>query len=273
MRGWMVGWLAGLLLGCNLSYGGVKVHGYTVLKNAKLDTSGYFDGDSYTIRGDDGKQYVFRLYMVDCPESDTSLKSRIDEQAAFWRTHPSDIIKYGKKSTQAVEKLLRGKSLTVYTRWADARGGGRHRRYFAYIEVDGEFVSEILVRDGWARSYGQIAHRPDGKSSDSVRNLYDRLSNQARASRKGAWAGKTKAAEKEDPVARALRGDTQVASRMIPVYSSKEPSRHVTFIRSGQKVTVLNEADTEGYMRVRWKSHEDNKVYEALAKKSDLGIR
>ena len=61
------------------------------------------------------------------------------------------------------------------------------------------------------------------------------------------------------------------ASRMIAVYSTRDPSRHVTFIRSGQTFGVLSD-EGNGYMRVRFESHEDKKVYEALVKKSDVGL-
>lgn len=243
--------------------------GWTLLENARLDTSGYSDGDSFSIRAD-GKSYVFRLYFVDCPETDASLKERVQEQASAWRLRESDILKYGKKATQYAMRELGGEELTIYTRWSDARGGGRHKRYFAFIEVNGEFFSEMLVRDGWARSYGQIAPRPDGKSSSTVRSLYDRLSSQARANKKGVWGGKTQE-EKSDPVSKALRDNTMTASHMIPVYSSRDPSRHVKFIRSGQTFGVLSD-EGNGFVRVRFEAADDKKIYEALVKKSDIGI-
>ena len=74
------------------------------------------------------------------------MEDRLREQAGFWKLRESDVLKYGKKAAEYARRELSGENLTVYTRWSDARGSGRKKRYFAFIEVNGGFFSEQLVK-------------------------------------------------------------------------------------------------------------------------------
>lgn len=50
------------------------------LENCQLVADEYGDGDSFHVRQGD-KDFIFRLYFVDCPETDNRFPERVEEQA------------------------------------------------------------------------------------------------------------------------------------------------------------------------------------------------
>src|SRR5687768_18475253 len=104
----------------------------------------YRDGDSFHVMTSDQRQFVFRLYFVDAPETDTSVKDRVTEQANHFGVTEGEIIKGGESARKfAAEWLKRGCNVT--TRWQSAQGRGRLPRYYAQIDVNGRDLGELLV--------------------------------------------------------------------------------------------------------------------------------
>lgn len=162
------------------------VHGWEKLEKCRLVPGAYMDGDSFHVRhGND--EYIFRLYFVDAPETDTSYPDRIDEQAKYWNVSSGDVLKIGRRAKSFTGRRL-GSSFTVYTRWQDARGSSRMPRYYAVVEAGGKDLAELLVAEGLARVYGASATLPNGASADSVFNRLRNAESQARARRRGAWS-------------------------------------------------------------------------------------
>ena len=52
------------------------------------------DADSFHVRAN-GKEYIFRLYFVDAPETDMSFADRVSEQAKYFRLKPEQTITLG----------------------------------------------------------------------------------------------------------------------------------------------------------------------------------
>ena len=153
------------------------------------------DGDSFRV-AHEGTEYVFRLYFVDCPETDPSLEERLAQQAEVWPRDKAGLLLAGKEASDLAMERLSG-TFTVHTRWRDARGGGRLPRYFAFVEYEsGRFLCEALTAAGHARVFGASDPRPDGLSERDMWDRLNRLERQARAQRLGAWAPLQQAEER-----------------------------------------------------------------------------
>ena len=76
------GALIAILLGAAIS--DVAGHGkWVTMENCTLVTNASNDGDSFHVRVK-RKEYIFRLYFVDSPETDATLADRLDEQAKYF---------------------------------------------------------------------------------------------------------------------------------------------------------------------------------------------
>ncbi len=145
------------------------------------------DGDSFHLMTADQRQFIFRLYFTDAPETDTSIKERVQEQAAHFGVTEAEILKGGEAAKKfAAAWLQRG--CTVTTRWQNAQGRSRLPRYYAQIDVGGRDLGELLVSYGWARAKGTVAILPDGKPAKEHMAKLQKLEAEAKAKRLGLWA-------------------------------------------------------------------------------------
>ncbi len=144
------------------------------------------DGDSFHVMHK-GKEYIFRLCFVDCPETSDSVKHRVEEQAEWWGVTEDAVLRTGAAATAFSQELLKG-GFTVFTRYEDARGRSALKRNFAMIRVGDGYLSEALVSAGLARVYGYPVVTPDGQAAKSFRSHLDELEKEAKGERKGAWA-------------------------------------------------------------------------------------
>lgn len=180
---------------------------FEAFTNCAYVATTYNDGDSFCVRVRD-EDFVFRLYYVDTPESDTRFPERNQQQAAYFGITPEQSLQCGVTAREFVRDHLSGKTMTVRTRWALALGSSRLHRYYAIIEVDGEGLAETLVRRGLARLVGTTVNHPGGlKAADYLAKL-QMLEDQARQAKAGAWA-------LSDP-ARALAEAAEVETEPAP---------------------------------------------------------
>lgn len=137
--------------------GSVSAKEWLIYERSELVDDKYFDGDSFSVKALTGYTYVFRLYGVDCPETDKRIKSRLVEQAKEFKIEEKDVIKWGKKAAAFTKKFLR-KPFTVYTQKIKAGGASKKARYYAIVvNADGKRLDEALVEAGLARAYGMGA--------------------------------------------------------------------------------------------------------------------
>lgn len=68
-----------------------------VYDRSQLMEDEYRDGDSFAVKPLTGYVYLFRLYGVDCPETDDRFESRLAEQAKDFAIEQDDVMKWGKK--------------------------------------------------------------------------------------------------------------------------------------------------------------------------------
>ncbi len=155
------------------------------LENCKYLDNRANDGDSFHVECD--REYLFRLYFIDTPESEDSLPERIKEQASYFNISPEDSLKIGKEAANFTKKTLSQKNLTVWTKWADALGRSKMKRYYAFFYIDGEDYNELLIKNGLARIHGARTNLPYGKASKKYISELKVLEEKAKKEKIGAW--------------------------------------------------------------------------------------
>ena len=158
------------------------------LGNCRLAPDQYMDGDSFHVLHE-GKNHIFRLYFVDCPETDTSFPKRISDQMEdFGLPNAKALVAAGEKAKEFTKKMLSGQ-FTVLTKWEKARGNSRQPRNYAVILVGKKNLAEELARVGLARAYGMPADYTDAARAKSFKDNLRRLQANAIRQRIGAFAG------------------------------------------------------------------------------------
>lgn len=161
-------------------------------EKCSLVADNYFDGDSFNVRAQTGHTYVFRLYGVDCGETDTRYPDRLVEQGKDFGVEPPEVVKWGKEAEEFVKKFLR-KPFTVHTVKLKARGQSKKPRYYAIVvNSEGERLDEALLNAGLARAYGMPAAWPECTDEDRFARKLRSLESKARRADVGIWRDSTK---------------------------------------------------------------------------------
>jgi competence ComEA-like helix-hairpin-helix protein len=137
---------------------------WDVLTNCRLMTNQVVDGDSFHVMHQ-GKEYYFRLYAVDAPESDLEFKDRVEEQAVYFGISQKDVLRLGELAARFTREKLGGRDFTIRTRWQNGLGRGKLVRFYCFLYVDGAELAEALVANGLARIHGTKANLPGGQRS------------------------------------------------------------------------------------------------------------
>jgi competence ComEA-like helix-hairpin-helix protein len=180
-----------LLLGHSLLFALLLMAGFRAsvewvdFEGCKMAENASNDGDSFHVKHK-GREYVFRLYFVDAPETSLLIPERVSEQADAFETTKEEVLEAGKGAAVFTKKRL-GRDFKVSTRWEDARGLTKGGRHYAFVETaDGEDLGELLLAAGWARSYGMKA-ATKSSSATQLQQRYDRLEQNARRAGVGIW--------------------------------------------------------------------------------------
>lgn len=169
----------------------VTAEKWETLKSCKLILNSYNDGDSFHLNNK-GKEYIFRLYFVDAPETDNQYPKRLKTQAQYWKITKKKAIKLGEKAKKITAEALH-KEFTVYTKWEDAKGSSRKSRCFAFVTTEsGCDMGELLISNGVARIYGMPADHPKGNKSGNILKKLHSLENKAKKAKLGGWGMKRK---------------------------------------------------------------------------------
>ena len=161
------------------------------LEKVSLRSDPSNDGDSFHVACN-GKAYYFRLYFVDCPETQDRLKDRILEQAQVFGIEPKNVRKMGKVAGDFTRDRLK-QPFTVWTEWMDAQGDSGVPRYFAFVrDADGRDLGQELVANGLARVYGAQADQPEGPNRMAQWGILNQRQQQAQAQKLGCYGDKVK---------------------------------------------------------------------------------
>ena len=161
------------------------------LDKATLQSDPSNDGDSFHVVCS-GKAYYFRLYFVDCPETQDRLKDRILEQAQVFGMDPKYVHKMGKVAEDFARDRLK-QPFTVWTEWMDAQGDSGVPRFFAFVrDAEGRDLGQELVGNGLARVYGAQADHPEGPNRMAQWGILNQRQQQAQTQKLGCYSDKVK---------------------------------------------------------------------------------
>ena len=240
------------------------------------------DGDSFHVKPTNIKtrSYLFRLYFVDTPESETSLPERLQVQADYFGiADPKDVVKVGKEAVKFTEKFLEDGNFTVYSRLSDALGRSQKDRDYAMVlNGAGLDLGTELVRNGLARVFGSGTDlgelEPYKRDEDAWWRRLRQAELEAKKEKRGAWALSGAPVSRLD----ALLAPRQVAeqdivlSRPVYIYPLDNPASQQPLgqLRAGATVHVVKGLSPDR-AHVRF-STSDGRSYEGAARFADLGL-
>ena len=158
---------------------------WIVLKDCRLIANPANDGDSFHVSAGD-KEYLFRLYFVDAPETDAMVPGRLVEQAKYFGITVPQAIEVGQAAKEFVRERLSA-PFTVFTHMSGAMGQSRLERFYAFVQTKDGDLGEQLVRNGLARPYGFKAAPPGLQSSRIEVDKLQQLEDEAKREKIGAW--------------------------------------------------------------------------------------
>ena len=162
-----------------------------MFSNGRLINDPANDGDSFLVEAN-GKSFHVRLYFVDCPETliaFTGDAQRVREQTRYFGLSDAKrTIHFGNEAKTFIDHVL-FKPFTVYTAFASALGRSSKGRVYGFITTaDGNDLASLLVKNGFARTYGMGRETFDGVSRDEmVKRLRD-FEISAMLKRVGIWS-------------------------------------------------------------------------------------
>lgn len=156
-----------------------------MLKDCRLIPNPANDGDSFHVSAGK-KEYLFRLYFVDAPETDEMTPRRLIEQAKYFNITVPQAIEVGRAAKDFTQEKL-SQPFTVFTHMSDAMGQSRLERFYAFVETKEGDLGEQLVRNGLARSYGFKAAPPGLTSSRIEVGKLQEFEDAAKRDKIGGW--------------------------------------------------------------------------------------
>jgi DNA uptake protein ComE-like DNA-binding protein len=165
--------------------GGRESKDWIVLENCRFILNPADDGDSFHVSVGT-KEYIFRLYMVDAPETDALTPGRLVEQAKYFEITVPQAIEVGQAAKEFTREKL-SQPFTVFTRMSDAMGRSKLERFYAFVQTKDGDLGEQLVRNGLARNYGFKAVPPGLRNSRLELEKLQQFEDEARQEKIGGW--------------------------------------------------------------------------------------
>lgn len=155
------------------------------LKNCRLSANEANDADSIHVKAG-AKEYIFRLYFVDAPETDAGFPERVAEQGKYFGIRPDQAIQLGNYAKNFTKQKLAA-PFTVRTTMQDALGRSKKQRFYAFIQTSEGDLGELLVANGMARVHGTSAAPTGFSSAERQRRKLQRLEREAKQQKVGGW--------------------------------------------------------------------------------------
>ncbi len=225
---------------------------WQILRNCRLLPNESNDADSFHI-SHEGREYVFRLYMVDAPETDDSFPERVAEQATHFGTGVEQTIWAGNFAKDYVAKTLNKLPFDVVTRWQDAMGRSSLGRYYAFIFLDlGDSngkkdtdLAVVLLHYGLARTHGvRVAPSFIGYSASELEKFYRGVEAGARERKEGIWSEAERARQRENE-AREDESSSAPAPTPTPAERTQPKSRMSMSVETS--IRTMNEVFARRY--------------------------
>jgi len=193
---------------------------WIALKDCRLIPNPANDGDSFHVSAGE-KEYLFRLYLVDAPETDEMTPRRLVDQAKYFSITVPQAIEVGRAAKDFTQEKL-SQPFTVFTHMSDALGQSRLERFYAFVETTEGDLGEQLVRNGLARSYGFKAAPPGLTSSRIEVEKLQQFEDEAKRDKIGGWGvntGRLNAHAQTPSAFSSFVADGKTQSRSAPAVS------------------------------------------------------
>src|SRR6266481_8973073 len=187
---------------------------WTKLEHCQLIPNPANDGDSFHVRAN-AKEYLFRLYLVDAPETDAADPARLIEQAKHFGISVPQVIEVGEAAKEFTQEKL-AEPFTVVTRMANAMGRSNTERFYAFVQTKEGDLGEQLVANGLARIYGRRVTPPGASSSAAERQKLEELEAEAKQHKLGGWATTGRTDRNVDAGKLDVNTATEKELRLIP---------------------------------------------------------
>ena len=164
------------------------------------------------------KEYLFRLYLVDAPETDEMTPRRLIEQAKYFSITVPQAIEVGRAAKDFTQTRL-SEPFTVFTHMSDALGQSRLERFYAFVETREGDLGEQLVRNGLARSYGFKTAPPGLTSSRIEVEKLQQFEDEAKREKIGSWGvneGRLNVQAQTPSAFSSFVADGKIRSRLAP---------------------------------------------------------
>jgi competence ComEA-like helix-hairpin-helix protein len=187
---------------------------WKTLKGCRLLENKSNDGDSFHVEHE-GREYIFRLYFVDTPESDLQVASRVTEQAEAFGVSEQAVMKGGKDAAKFSHKFLK-KPFVVVTNFENARGASKLPRHYAVVrpaDSPGKDLAELLVEAGWARANGMKRNIPGAPRLEDLKRKEAR----ARQQKMGIFGG-------NKPEVQTVKESRWPLEKKLPAATAAEPN-------------------------------------------------
>ena len=198
---------------------------WIVLKDCRLIPNPANDGDSFHVSAGE-KEYLFRLYLVDAPETDEMIPRRLIDQAKYFGIRVPQAIEAGRVAKDFTHEKL-SRPFTVFTHMSDAMGQSRLERFYAFVETKEGDLAEQLVRNGLARSYGFKTAPPGLTSSRIEIEKLQQFEDEAKREKIGAWGanvGRLNVPAQTPSAFSSFVADGKTRSRLAPADSPASAS-------------------------------------------------
>ncbi len=204
---------------------------WVVLENCRLIMNPANDGDSFHASVGE-KEYLFRLYLVDTPETDALTPGRLIEQSKYFEITVPQAIEVGEAAKAFTQQKL-SQPFTVFTRMTDAMGRSKMERFYAFVQTREGDLGEQLVRNGLARNFGFKAVPPGLRNSRLEVEKLQQFEEEAKQEKIGGWgvnAGRLNAHAQRPPAFSVFVAEKNARAPTLPL--ARTPSATPAFRRS-----------------------------------------
>jgi competence ComEA-like helix-hairpin-helix protein len=158
---------------------------WTVLQNCRLIVNPANDGDSFHVSAG-ANEYIFRVCLVDTPETEGTEPGRLIEQAKYFEITVPQAIEVGEAAKAFTREKL-AEPFAVFTRMSDAMGRSKTERFYAFVQTKEGDLGEQLVRNGLARVHGAKLIPPGFSSSQPEHKKLQQFEDEAKQEKIGGW--------------------------------------------------------------------------------------
>jgi competence ComEA-like helix-hairpin-helix protein len=158
---------------------------WIVLENCRFILNPANDGDSFHVSAGN-EDYIFRLHLIDAPETEAMEPRRLIEQAKYFEITVPQAIEVGEAAKAFTREKL-AEPFTVFTRRSDAMGRSKNERLYAFVQTKEGDLGEQLVRNGLARFHGVKVIPPGSSSSLPERQKLQQFEDEAKREKIGGW--------------------------------------------------------------------------------------